>query len=102
MRFPDRLFTLSLLRRGLLIWAGARLLLAFGGGGVAGTRAAPLGVRGTLLLVAIVGFLGLLEARRRNEHLLLANFGISQSVVGTLCAAPAGLAELLVGLTVRG
>ena len=102
MRFPDRLFTVSLLGRGLLFWAGTRLLLALGGGGVAGTHPASLGVSGTLLLVATVGLLGILEARRRNEHILLANFGTSPALLGTLCAAPAGLAELLVGLTARG
>jgi hypothetical protein len=102
VRVPDRLFTLSLLWRGLLIWAGTRLLVALGGGGVAGTHPASLGVQGTLLLVAIVGLLGILEARRRNEHSLLANFGTSPAVLGTVCAAPAVLAELLVGLTARG
>jgi len=100
VRLPDRLFTVSLLGRGVLIWGGTRLLLALGGG-MAGPYPASLGARGTLLLVGLVGFLGLLEARRRNEHLLLANFGVPPPLVGALCAAPAGLAELLVGLAAR-
>jgi hypothetical protein len=49
-----------------------------------------------------LGLLGILEPRRRNEHSLLANFGTSPAVLGTVCAAPAVLAELLVGLTARG
>jgi hypothetical protein len=102
VRFPDQLFTRSLLWRGLLIWAGTRLLVALGGAGVAGTHPASLDVPGTLLLVTIVGFLGILEARRRNEHILLANFGTSQALLVSLCAAPAVLAELLIGVAGRG
>jgi hypothetical protein len=52
----------------------------------------------TGLLVLIVGFLGLLEARRRNEHILLANFGVPQWSLTMLSGLPSLVAELLVQL----
>ena len=99
MRVPDRVFTLALLRRALFLWVGVRLLVAFGGGGGAGPYGLrPLPLRTTGLLVLIVGFLGLLEARRRNEHILLANFGVPQSTLAGLSALPPVLAEIAVQL----
>lgn len=84
MLLPDRLFTFALLRRALYLWVGVRLLVALGGGGGAGRSGLlpfPLGPTG--LVVLTVGLLGLLEARRRNEHVLLANLGVPQwSLVG--------------------
>ena len=102
MHLPDRRFAAGLLRRALYLWLGARLLLALAGGGGVGNRGlVPLPPRGTGLFVLLVGFLGLLEARRRNEHLLLANFGVSETAMAGLALLPALLAEFTVWLVGR-
>jgi hypothetical protein len=99
MRVPDRLLTLALLQRALYLWVGVRRLVALGGGGGAGPYGLrPLPVRATGLVVLIVSFLGLLEARRRNEHVLLANFGVPQSSLAGLSALSPVLAEIVVQL----
>ena len=102
MRLPDRLFTLALLQRALYLWIGVRLLVALGGGGGVGRQGLlPLPLQATGLVVLLVGFLGLLEARRRNEHVLLANFGVPQSNLVGLSGLPPVLAEMLVRLVTR-
>jgi hypothetical protein len=102
MRLPDRRFTMALLRRALYFWIGVRLLVALAGGGGAADRGLlPLTPRATGLIVLLAGFLGLLEARRRNEHLLLANFGVPQTVLGGLSVLPAMIAETAVWLVTR-
>jgi hypothetical protein len=99
MRFPDRRFTTALLRRAVFLWLGVRLLVALaGGGGVGGRGLVPLAPRGAGLVVLLVGFLGLLEARRRNEHVLLANFGVPQGRLAGLSVLPALIAETMVWL----
>lgn len=102
MRLPDRLFTLALLRRALYLWVGVRLLLALAGGGGAGAHGLlPLPPGATALVVLIVGLLGLLEARRRNEHALLANFGVAPWSLAGLSTLPSFMAELAVRLVGR-
>jgi len=102
MRLPDRRFTAGLLRRGFYLWVGARLLVALaGGGGVESRALVPLAPRATVLLVFLTGFLGLLEARRRNEHLLLANFGVPEAGLAGLGVVPALVAETVVWLVAR-
>ena len=99
MRFPDRRFTTGLLRRAVFLWLGVRLLVALaGGGGVGGRGLVPLAPRGAGLVVLLVGLLGLLEARRRNEHVLLANFGVPQGRLAGLSVLPALIAETIVWL----
>ncbi len=102
MRLPDRRFTMAVLRRALYLWIGARLLVALaGGGGVAGSTLVPLAPRATGLVVLLAGFLGLLEMRRRNEHLLLANFGVPEAALAGLAVLPGLLAETVVWLVTR-
>jgi hypothetical protein len=99
MRFPDRRFTTALLRRAVFLWFGVRLLVALaGGGGVGGHGLLPLAPQAAGLVVLLVGFLGVLEARRRNEHLLLANFGVPEGSLGGLSVLPAIIAETIVRL----
>jgi hypothetical protein len=45
--------------------------------------------------VLLVALLGLLEARRRHEHLLLANLGVSQLTISLVSAIPALAIEVL-------
>ena len=102
MRLPDSRFTIALLRRALYLWFGTRLLVAFvGGGGVEGHALVPLTLVATGGVVLLSVFFSLLDARRRNEHLLLANFGVSEAVLGALCALPALLSETTVWLVTR-
>jgi hypothetical protein len=102
MRLPDRRFTVALLRRALYLWIGVRLLVVLGGGGGAAEHGLlPLTPQTTTLVVLLVGFLGLLEARRRNEHVLLANFGVPQAGIAGLSVVPAIVAETVVWLVTR-
>jgi hypothetical protein len=102
MRLPDRRFTVALLRRALFLWIGVRLIVAVaGGGGVSDRGLRPLTSGATWLVVLLVGFLGLLEARRRNEHLLLANFGVPEASLAGLSLLPAILGETAVWLATR-
>lgn len=72
-----------------------------GSGGVATSGLIPLTVPTTGLVVLLVGFLGLLEARRRNEHVLLANFGVPRASLAVLCVLPAITAETAIWLVNR-
>jgi len=102
MRLPDRRFTAALLRRALYLWIGVRLLVALaGGGGVSDRGLRPLTSRATGLVVLLVGFLSLLEARRRNEHLLLANLGVPETSLAGLSLLSAILGETAVWLATR-
>jgi hypothetical protein len=49
----------------------------------------------------LVAFLSLLEARRRNEHLLSANFGVSEAALVGLPMLPALVAEIAVWVMMR-
>ena len=102
MRLPDRRFAIALLRRALYLWLGTRLLVALvGGGEVEGHGLVSLTPVATGVVVLLAVFFCLLDARRRNEHLLLANFGVSETVLGGLCALPALIAETAVWLVTR-
>lgn len=99
MRLPDRRFSVAVLQRALCFWIIVRVLVALaGGGGTAGGGLRPLTPGATALVVLLVGFLGLLETRRRNEHMLQANFGVPESVLTGLSLLPAITAEFLVWL----
>lgn len=89
---PDRLFTRSLLVRSLGYWAGARVIVA---GALAYFRMNPLGVGvfTALLVTAAAVALAYVEARRRNELLLMASLGIHPASVAAVVAAPSLAAE---------
>lgn len=93
--FPPRAFLLPLVIRGVIIWAGMRAVLALG---IAMLDASapfrlPPGVAGAVALVAAV--LSWLEVRRRREHLLLGNLGISHPTLFLAGLLPAVLMESL-------
>jgi hypothetical protein len=99
VRLPERRFAVALLRRAFFLWIGVRLLVAVAGGGGVGSRGLlPLAFRAAGLVVLAVSFLALLEARRRNEQVLLANFGVSQGTLVGISVLPAALAEAAVWL----
>ena len=92
---------MPILWRSLTIWAAARAALALLGwlmsdGADPITLAVTRGASAWIVLV--VGALGLLEIRRRNEHLLLANLAIPQATLAALAAAPALIGELVIAL----
>ena len=60
-----------------------------------------LTLRATGAIVLLVAFLSLLEARRRNEHLLLANFGVPEAALVGLSMLPALIAETVVWVVTR-
>jgi hypothetical protein len=48
--------------------------------------------------VLVVGALGLIEIRRRNEHLLLANLGFRQRTLAVIAGLPAFVGEVAIAL----
>jgi len=98
---PDWTFTRPLLGRGALIWGSARACLAFVNWAVSGfTGPFSLAVtpKAAVWTAAVVGLLGVLELRRRNEHLLLANLGVRQRTLAALATVPAILGELALAM----
>ena len=98
---PERTFAVPILVRGLTIWASARTALALGSWLMAGrseslTLAITRGAAAWIVLVS--GALGVLEMRRRNEHLLLANLTVPQPTLAAFAALPALVGELLIAL----
>jgi hypothetical protein len=98
-RFPSRRLTFALVRRGLLFWVLARVMLLVVGIATSGAgtahRLSPLSAT---TLVLIVGTLGVLESRRLNEHRFFANLGVSPVAVGLLVMLPALIAEIAIGV----
>ena len=97
-RFPERSLAWSQLRRGVGIWFVLRLLI----GSVAEilpdqTHNGPFTISGGAAfgLIALVGVLGLLEARRLNEHRFSANLGIPIAFTVLWSVVPAMLLESL-------
>lgn len=103
---PDRAFLIPLLVRGLLLWLLFRTCFAFLAWLVEGAQQSinvaaravisPMPANAALWMLLIITALGMLELRRRNEHLLLANFGVRAWVLALLCAVPAVAGELLI------
>ena len=91
----------GVLRRALLFWLLMRILaavmIAFA------AESSPLGAgpphimgfKGALIVAVATGFVGLIDVRRRNEDLLLANLGTAPSRIRVLAFAPPALLETL-------
>lgn len=75
--------------RSVLVWAGLRVVLAFGG-------AADPGLATELALLAVVAGTVVLDARRRGEDLFLGNLGIPTWSIGLAALPVTALLELLV------
>ncbi|HEX2091138.1 MAG TPA: hypothetical protein VHG28_02005 [Longimicrobiaceae bacterium] len=90
---PDRLFARALVARSARLWLGVRVMLM---ASVAAARLPPLAPGAVLSIVAVVAgiALGYLEARRRNELLLLAELGTHPGTIALLVCAPVLLLEL--------
>jgi hypothetical protein len=96
---PDRLLTIPILARGFIIWASARAALALATWLMSG-KSEPLTLAVTrgasVWIVLLVAALGLIEIRRRNAHLFLANLGVSQPTLAAIAATPALLGEITI------
>ncbi|MBT8337240.1 MAG: hypothetical protein KJO11_11600 [Gemmatimonadetes bacterium] len=79
----------ALLLRGAAIWVGLRVMAAWAGIG-------DPTVAQELFILALVGGLVVWDARRRNEHVWLANLGVSVWPMAVLGACGALPLELLV------
>jgi hypothetical protein len=99
-------FTRSILTRSLFTWAFVRAAAIFATAAAEGALrmedANPLAISpfAALLVVAIVGAVGWVSARRRNEDAFLLCLGIGRArQLGTMIA-PAALLELAIGFAV--
>ena len=98
--------TPSLLGRSLLAWAFVRVLVMVGSAAAAAAlRLHPDPLRlvpsAALLVVAIVGVLGWVSARRRNEDLFAVSLGYGRAQLLATIVAPAVLLELILAIAVR-
>jgi hypothetical protein len=105
--WPAPLFLRGLLVRGVAFWAFVRLMVyaltvsvLSQDPGVADPQreAIHLTPQGMLAVALLVYALVLIDARRRNISLFLANMGVSRFAVGALVFGPVLVAELIVGL----
>lgn len=100
---PDRIFTIPILVRGVLLWASTRAVLALVPRLMTGFEE-PFSLEVTngaaAWIIGVVAALGLVEMRRRNEHLLLANLGIREATLGVIAALPALLGEVVIAFVV--
>lgn len=102
---PVRPFTGALLVRAAALWMLVRVVFALGAAGLNQSLSHPeLSDATDLALVTVVGIivltatLGLIDVRRRREHVLLANLGVGQAALGTLMLVPPVLLEVLMAL----
>ena len=101
MMLPDPVITRALLVRAAFLWLGTRVLFAFAGllaAGILGPPSLTVAPHTAIAIACLVGALGVLDARRRHEHLLLANLGVSLWPVWIISLAPALIAEGVVAL----
>ena len=98
---PDRLFTVPILLRGSLVWAclrAALTLLPWLMSGFDEPFTTAVTARAAAWIVLVAAALGLIEMRRRNEHLLLANLGFRQRTLAILAGLPALIGEVAMAL----
>lgn len=82
----------AFLRRGLLLWAGIRLIVQLVR--MSASDPTPLSAEAASLIPVIAMAAGYADVRRRREAVLLANLGIGRGGLFLLLAAPPALAEL--------
>jgi len=98
--YPTRAFVLwALLRAGMfVIWVLFRAAMLSDGTITAGEPVREIIVLSgpaTVGLVVLIGILGDIDARRRDEYVFLANLGIRRITVPLISGAVAAVAELL-------
>ncbi len=91
MIFPDRTFAWLTVIRAYVVWLALRAVMLVAGGLAVNLYASVLAIGVTVGLVT-------LEGRRRNEHLFLANLGVSLPALLILAALPPTVMELAIGI----
>jgi hypothetical protein len=105
IRFPAPFFARGFLVRGTVVWVVLRLVVFGATRGILAqdpavadpvAEAVQLSPQALLALVAVVCWLVLIDARRRNNLLFLANMGVGRVVIGVIAVGPVFLADLIV------
>ena len=109
MALPPRRFGRAILLRGVVIWFVMKLVVTGAAAAAAAEGLLPgearnfgdvlgLSPSAALMLATIVALITLIDARRRNELLFLANLGVSRGVIASLAATPAIAFEIVLGV----
>jgi len=104
MTLPAPFFARGFVARGAFFWVVLRLVVfsATRGLGAAAGAAVPvrealhLTPQGLVAMVAVVYWMVVIDARRRNNLLFLANMGVGRAVIGVIALAPVVAADLIV------
>ena len=104
-KLPAPFFVRAILGRAFAFWAFVRLIVTAGSLAMQEPgledplrEAFRLTPPALLAVVALVYGLVLLDARRRNNLVFLANMGVGRVAIGGLVVGPVVLAELIVGM----
>lgn len=93
MILPSRTFAWLTVIRAYVVWLALRIvMLAPPGAGLGANLYA------SILAIAVTVALVTLDGRRRNEHLFLANLGVSLPALLILAALPPTVMELAIGI----
>jgi len=82
-------FRNAYLLRGLGVWVGVRVAVAYGG-------VTDPGLATEIAILGLVALTVWLDARRRSEDLFLGNLGVPSWTIAALAVPAAAIAELLV------
>jgi hypothetical protein len=95
----DRTIESSVAGRALVLWFLVRVAAGMFSA-LAGADPVSLTIKASMIVIAVAGFLAALDARKHNEHVLLANLGTSNVVFVLLCFVPPLIGEVVVAVTV--
>ena len=102
IRLPDKSFLWRMVARACVVWLALRVasLAPTGGLWASIPRAAglPISLYVTVLVVVVTTALVTLDGRRRNEHMFLANLGVSLPTLFVLAAAPPTIMEIALSI----
>ncbi len=92
MIFPDRTFTWLTVFRAFVVWLALRIVSLAAGVGLV------VDLYASVLIIVVTVALVTLDGRRRNEHLFLANLGVSLTALLILAGLPPAVMELAIGI----
>ena len=92
IRLPDRSFLWRMVARACVVWLALRVA------SLAPTGVLPISLYVTVLVVVVTTALVTLDGRRRNEHMFLANLGVSLPTLFVLAAAPPTIMEIALSI----
>lgn len=92
MKYPDRRFISRMVVRACLVWLALRVaVLALEGG-------ASVDLYTSVVIVTVTVALVLLDGRRRNEHMFLANLGVPLPALLIIATLPPVVLEVALSL----